>query len=326
MSPWHALEGTRCLQQPAAVWEQRLGRWFTSFRSAFLQPGPGLAGSYPCPRDCGCAHEIVPEGPGVFAAVCRCERWNCDTFPLTAEHLTLWELSWGRLGRALCAGFGLEARPAEVPLRATRQIGSWSVAAVPVLLTLPAEALGLRRVIAELSARLRRPYILLAPTSRHLTASGLELLADAGAGFFDLASHVALTGAGALQPLKTPGELFSKFTPEPAEADRSVVERAFALVKALQPERPLREPSVVTTFSLYCLEGMSVSRIARRFGCSRGTVLNRLELIRRRTRTDPNRFRQLSPQFARMEEELSDSRARSIYRKGAVYGEEGEDS
>jgi hypothetical protein len=258
-------------------------------------------------------------------AVCRCERWNCDAFPVAAEELTLWQLSWPRLGRAICAGLGLASRPAETGLFNTRQIGAWSADAVPVLLTIQNDPDELRRVIAELGTRLRHPYILLSPTNRHLTARCVELLADAGAGFFDLESNTRFTAAGTLQAVRAPGELFARFTPEPPETDRSVVERAFALVKALDAECPLREPSAVSTFSHYCLEGWTVSQIARKFHCSRGTVLNRLAFIRRRTGTDPDRFRAVSPHIARVESSFSDPRARSIHRKTAVYGESAEE-
>lgn len=324
-SPWPALDTGGGGKRVATAWQARLGALFPAFKTAFLQRAAGLASSYPCPRECGCAHEVIPEGPDEYVAVCRCERWNCDAFAVAPEALALWELSWSRFGRALCAGLGLQTRAAETGLPNTRQIGAWSAAAVPVLLTLPGHPDDLRQVAAELGTRLRRPYLLLAPTSRHLTAVCLELLADAGAGFFDLASHVVFTPSGELQPLKAPGELFSRFTPEPAQTDGEVVERAFALVKALDSERPLAPPSIVTTFSHYCLEGFNVSRIARKFRCSRATVLHRLALIRRRTGTDPNRFRLLSPQVGRTEDSLADPRARNIHRKQAVYGEGAEE-
>src|SRR5512133_3094031 len=254
---WAGLELGR-LADVSAVWRTRLGRQWAAFQAAFLERTRELASHYPCPRDCGCAHEVVSEGDA-FVAVCRCEPWNCDAFALSAEDLAVWRLSWARLGRALCAALGLDPRPGAVDLPRTRQVGSWSAAAVPVLVTIPGGGAPLRAVIADLSARLRRAYILLAPTSRHLDAAGIELLSDAGAGFFDLESIVAFGPDVALRPLRAPGDLFARFTPEPPETDRSVVERAFALVKALDTSSRLREPSLVAVFSYYCLEGLTVS-------------------------------------------------------------------
>lgn len=324
-SPWPALTESASLKHSALMWQRRLGDFYRPFRSAFLQRAAGLAKNCPCPRDCGCAHEVIEEEPGRHVAVCRCDPWNCDTFAVPAEALELWELSWSRLGRALCACLGLEGRAAETGLRRTRQVGAWSAAAVPVFLTLENDPEGLRQVAAELGARLRRPYILLTPTMGAVAAATLELLDGAGAELVDLERHVGLMESGTLQALRTPGELFTRVTPAPDPSDSSVVERAFALVKGLDAERLLRAPTVVATFSLYCLEGMNVSRIARKFHCSRSTVLHRLELIRQRTGTDPDRFRQLSPHLAGVEAGLSDPRARSIHRKSAIYGEEDPD-
>src|SRR5512133_3331893 len=176
---WAGLELGR-LADVSAVWRTRLGRQWAAFQAAFLERTRELASHYPCPRDCGCAHEVVSEGDA-FVAVCRCEPWNCDAFALSAEDLAVWRLSWARLGRALCAALGLDPRPGAVDLPRTRQVGSWSAAAVPVLVTIPGGGAPLRGVIADLSARLRRPYILLAPTSRLLDAAGIERLSDAGA-------------------------------------------------------------------------------------------------------------------------------------------------
>ncbi len=61
------------------------------------------------------------------------------------------------------------------------QIGSWSPSALPVFLTLQTETSGLRTVIAELGTRLRKPYVLISPTAKLLTATSHELLAHDGA-------------------------------------------------------------------------------------------------------------------------------------------------
>jgi hypothetical protein len=179
--------------------------------------------------------------------------------------------------------------------------------------------------LVELAFSLQTPFILLAPTSQHVTVPCLELLARARAGFFDLASHVRLMPGGTLQALKAPGELFAAFTPEPDREDRTVLQRAFALAKALDTEVPLRQPSPAAVFADYCIKGLNVSQIARKFRCSRGTVLNRLALIRRRTGMEPDSLRQISPHIEKIEDELSDPRASRIYRKGLVDGENEEE-
>jgi hypothetical protein len=255
----------------------------------------------------------------LLIAACRCDPWRCPDIPLTPADLEVWSLNWPKLGRALCHALGLDTKPAELGLDHTRQIGSWSADAVPVLLTLPTETNQLRSVIAQLAARLRQPFILLVPTNRLVEANCTELLAHAGAGIFDLASQVRLTAQGTLQATRPPGETFARFTPQPKEIDQDVAQRAFALVQALDSQRALKDPTVVTVFSHYCLEGLTVSRIAQKLGCSRGTVLNRLALIRRRTGIDPDRFRQLSPHLAKMEDSFTDPRAARLHRRRLIY-------
>jgi len=308
------LEEGSSLVRPEAVWRRELGLEFEGFRAAFLRGRPETAQSYPCPRACGCAHEVIQHGPGDLVAVCRCERWNCDDIVLTAAEIACWELSWSNFGRTLCGALSLEVKPVELGLPNTRQIGAWSATAVPVILVIHPQASLFREGILELVSRLHSPFILLAPTSRHLTAPCLELLGRVGAGFFDLQSSVRMLPSGLLQPIRTPGELFMRFTSDPAVEDQSVLQHAFALAKALETESPLDQPTALAVFHAYCQEGLRVTEIARRFRCSRGTVMNRLKLIAQRTGMEPDRLRQLSPQIARVEEELSDSRAARIYR------------
>jgi hypothetical protein len=59
MNVWDALESSRGLTAVAASWRERLGDQFDSFKTAFLQRAPGVAKGMPCPRGCGCTHEIV---------------------------------------------------------------------------------------------------------------------------------------------------------------------------------------------------------------------------------------------------------------------------
>jgi len=66
------------------------------------------------------------------------------------------------------------------------------------------------------------------------------------------------------------------------------------------------------------------ARSPAKFRCSRGTVLNRLAVIRQRTGMEPNRLRQISPHIEKIEGELADPRASRIYRKGLIDDERGE--
>jgi hypothetical protein len=68
---WECLENIDGLAGVPALWQAWLGSDFTGFSAAFLRKRPGLAKSYPCPRDCGCAHEIITRRDGSLVAVCR---------------------------------------------------------------------------------------------------------------------------------------------------------------------------------------------------------------------------------------------------------------
>ncbi|MCZ7636707.1 MAG: helix-turn-helix domain-containing protein [Verrucomicrobia bacterium] len=90
------------------------------------------------------------------------------------------------------------------------------------------------------------------------------------------------------------------------------------MVKALDAKEPKREASLLRVFRLYCVEGLSAEVTAQRCGCSKGTILNRLNQIRRRTGVDPAKLRTYSAQFEAIEESLSDDRARRIHRRSAL--------
>jgi hypothetical protein len=325
-NPWSCLEAIPGQTAVDFTWRTYFGSWFEPFKTAFLHQSPERATSVPCPRECGCQHKVVPHGDGQLIGVCQCESWNCEDIQLTAEDLTLWTLSWPRLGRALCQTLGLQAKTADLNLPATRQVGAWSTDAVPVLLTFQSERTELLFVLGQLVARLRQPFILLGPTSQHLDAAGKELLANVNAGFFDLASQVEFTNAGVLRPRVPPGEMFSRFNPQPKEAvSESTARKAFALVKALDSERPASKASLYTVFRLYCMEGLNAVEVARKCGCARSLVFLRLEALRRKLGVHPRTLRQYSGHFERIEESLSDPRARRLHRETAIYGEEDEE-
>ena len=125
--------------------------------------------------------------------------------------------------------------------------------------------------------------MLFTPTSAHFDATAQSRIASADAAFFPLDATLQLSDNGTLHSLRTPGEIFAQFTPQPKEADRTVWQRALAIVERLDSEGPSNPPTVVTVFRLYCMQGLSVEEVARECECSKWTVSNRLALIRVRT-------------------------------------------
>src|SRR5262245_2374411 len=70
-------------------------------------------------------------------------------------------------------------------------------------------------------------------------------------------------------PTLSPIEAESE-TAEAVSAD--VARSAFALLQKLDLDAPLKAPSVLTVFRLYCVEGLPAERVARKCRCSKGTV------------------------------------------------------
>jgi hypothetical protein len=314
MNIWPALEtGTNAIP---SVWRERIGAQFDTVRNAFLQSKPEPAQYFHC-RKCGCAHQVTIHAPGDIVAVCTCDPWNCDELMLTAADIEILELNWAKLARALCKAFGLNARTADLGLHNTRQIGSWSADAVPVILTIQRERHDFQHVVAVLAARLRTKFILLGPTTENLDATSQELLTNVGAEFFSLQNHLVLTDHGTFQPRKLPGEIFARFRPEPVD-DIEMLRKSIALVKAADTAQGVRRITLYTVMRLYCFDLLGAAQIAKRCGCARSLIYARLDEIRIKIGRDPAELRQYASQFETMEDSLTDSRAEHIHRKSAI--------
>lgn len=303
-----------------ALWRMWLGDSFGVFNYAFLRTKSTRADSYPCPRECGCAHEIVEHTNGSLVAVCCCDPSNCDDIKLTANDVVMWELNTSRLGRAICKAFDCDARVTDLHLPLTWQIGAKFSNAVPVILTIQNERDDFRNVIAELVARWRQPFILFAPTSRFVDAVCTELLDKAGAGFFDLETNLVLTASGGLQTRKSGGELFQAFAPDAGKPiPETVAAQLFATIEKLDADERLKNPSVLQVFRLYCGRDLTAQAVADKCGCVKATVLNRLKKIHLATGKHPKELRAYSPFFKKVEDAITDSRAEYIHRKTLVH-------
>ncbi len=140
-----------------------------------------------------------------------------------------------------------------------------------------------------------------------------------GAGYFSLESVVRITPSGTLRAITVPGQLLARFTGPPKEPlQEDVARRAFALVEQLDSEQPLKAPTVLTVFRLYCMEEKSAAEVARRCKTSKATVIRRLELIRARTGLNPRDIRRVSSHLNSIEDDLADSRAAHIQRRRLI--------
>lgn len=317
---WQCLEAIGAPGAVAAEWQAWTGNDFGAFKTAFLQKAPGLAMSYPCPRECGCAHEVVPHDDGSGVAVCQCDPSSCDDFPVSAADRVIYRLNPAKLGRAIAKAFGCDARTAEFGLERTWQVAAFGNSALPVVLTLQPDAAEFASVVRQLIGQLGERFVLLAPTSRFLDGNTQGLLKKAKAGFFALESNLTLLPGGVVQSRKSGGELFAQFAPGVKEPGaETVAAQLFALVEKLDADERLKNPSVLRVFRLYCGRGLTAQAVADKCRCVKATVLNRLKLIHTATRKDPKELRAYSPFFNQVEAAITDSRAEYIHRKTLVH-------
>ncbi len=315
---WQALEQLPGLSAVPAVWRELGDEDFDLAHPALLRARSSTAKSFPCPRGCGCAHRIVERGDGTFVAVCECESWNCEDILLARGDVTPLELNWSKLGRAVAKAFGCDAKECALGLMATKQIAAFANAALPVVLTIQHDAEEFRGVVAQLAARLRGRFILLAPTRRWFDAGTQEMLAHANAGVFDLESYLTL-GANGLRASKSAGDLFSPFLPEMKEAvTDDDARRLFALLEQLDSETVVRKAPVSQVFRLYCVKGLSRNEVAKRCGCVPSLITERLHAIENKLGRKPIELRALSSHFESIDDSLSDSRASHIHRRSAL--------
>ena len=107
---------------------------------------------------------------------------------------------------------------------------------------------------------------------------------------------------------------------ETESVSEEVARSAFALLQKLELDAPLKPPSVLTVFRLYCVDGLSAERVARKCRCAKSTVMSRLRFIERVTKTPPLEFRTVSGHLQAVDDDLRSSGAREIYRRGLAGG------
>jgi len=113
--------------------------------------------------------------------------------------------------------------------------------------------------------------------------------------------------------------------PEPPQAERSIAAKVFELLTALDPDEQLRKAPPIKVFNLYYRQRLEPAEIARICKCHRSLIFDRLAAIQNKLPWTPQQLQDLSPQVEAMQHALSDSRAKDIHRKSAVYGDEDDD-
>jgi hypothetical protein len=217
MNFWSSLEWFPGLAALPAVWLDYVGQNFNHFKNLCFLPDTRLPKFVTCPRRCGCHHYIVLRHDKTAAVgICHCDTHHCPDIPLTIEEITPLVVDWRRLGYAISRALHCTPSITDLSPASTKQIGSWSAAAVPLILTIQYDRPPFRSAVAELAASIHKPFILLTPTMVLPDAACLAYLHDAGAILLDLESTLAFTPEGSLTPLRPPEELFAQFPTHPA--------------------------------------------------------------------------------------------------------------
>ena len=95
-----------------------------------------------------------------------------------------------------------------------------------------------------------------------------------------------------------------------------VVGAALKLAGVLDSNPRVKAPNHITVLKMYCLDEMTIGKIARKCGCTKGTVFNRKVALEKRLGKPLDVYRQMSGIFDQVAAALGDGRARSVFRRG----------
>lgn len=108
---------------------------------------------------------------------------------------------------------------------------------------------------------------------------------------------------------------------EVEEPSPSLAAKVFELL-TVDPDSRLRKAPPIKVFLLRFRQNLSRAEIAHICRCDKSLVAVRLKTIQEKLPWRPQQLRELSAHVEAMQDAISDSRARRIYRKGAASGDE----
>ena len=336
-----------------ADWEAVFGDDFERVK-CWLKPTGERVESHPCVRKppCGCRHELRAARAGPVA-VCVCGDGRCDAFPVEGARALIHELDRSRFRRRLCDTLGLAPAGGPPPASGGRSdfVGTYLPIQAPVYL---AFVEGEAELVCEIERlRLQRPgpFVSLTPTRRFYSAEAESALGAAGALGLALTGLVELERGGGLrlsqplEPLLAPwrarvaaegvGAVLRRMHHELAAARREFGQRPscpeplpepdalrlFALVRELEPGGAVHKAPLLQVFRLYCLEGLAAEGVARRCGCSKALIIQRLGQLRRKLGRHPAELRAFASQFEAIEKSVGEFRGRRLSRQSMLYGD-----
>ena len=307
-SLWEVLERLAGSADHGAVWRSLLKEHYPVVRKAFLR---------------------YSSDPAAQLVALKSKPTTIFLWPLDVELVPLQykddplflELDEERLGSAIARAFDLPWKGKQM-----RSIpNTWQIAelsSLPIILTVQQETEAFRGVVAELAAKRRTPFVLLAPTRQHMDADTEELLVPCRAGFFDLETQLTLLESGRLTARKSGGELFSPLLPEQRDAlNEAEAGRLFKLMKMLDDDESdqRRKAPLHRVFRLLVLEKCPKSEVARKCKCTASLITLRVGELENKMGLKLEQLLRFASRLNEMEVE-KDPRARTVYRQGLARG------
>ena len=274
-SVWSVIE-TAPKTAAALNWQRWLGPSFNAVAALCLRETKRPVEHIFCDNGGGCNRRVRKRG-SVLVGLCDCGE-DCDDIPLTTADVMVWELNLDSLGRAVTKALGCVAMLAPIGFQRTIQLTALGNPALPVVLTIQADAESYRNAVAHLVARLPK-FILLTPTKLG-DASTLELLNKADVGFYDLETHLRLLPNGKLHSTKTADAFFAAHLPATKEMVRdSESARVWRLFSELLGMNAKLKASPALVFDLMVFKKKTHAETAVDCKCVPSLITKRVDLI-----------------------------------------------
>ena len=224
---WQGIESVPGLAAIPAYWEHFCGTDFPLMRP-HLRPTDDIGAIYPCPhpRDHDCPRGIVQYGDGTLAAVCRHPHRLCEDVPLSPTEALVYTLDIGALVRPMAEVLCVRTQNLQVRAHGVWDLGlstSRATRNYPVFLLVLSRHADFRLALRELALSCLTPFVVIAPTSNHLTVELREVLAGRLSDFISMDDRVGLSEDGHFGALEITGA--GEITPTPVEQRPAVVEK-----------------------------------------------------------------------------------------------------
>lgn len=219
---WSSLEQFINPATVMAEWRAVLGADFVNTQP-FLWSNGEQAEEYPCTNDptCACDHEIIVHAPDRLVAACRCDPAECKAIHLQPKDVLIYALDSRKFCRAIRATFNFYAPQDEraLPFGAPHAwpVGAYGALHSPVYLIIRQSEQEFLKEVEGLITGQAEPFILLAPTKRHLTPIVNAVLQRQKAIIIPLSCTLTLDGPGRFKmttPIKPILDRFAKVLAE----------------------------------------------------------------------------------------------------------------